>query len=128
MFRYLILRLRVAKVQAELMAQVKNQEAVNNICQNAHSVEFIDLLYRKAYYRKRKDADFLIVCALMVMVINDLTFTEMEREFCYNVLKERFNRMKNDNGYCVANFMVVGDCEEAMLKWEKSKAREHCPS
>lgn len=123
MFRYLMLRVRVAKVQAELMAQVNNQDIVNNIFQKPQSIELIDLLYQKAYYRKRKDAAFLIVCALMIMVLNDSSFPEIEKDVCYHVLKDRFIKMQGDKVYCVENFMVVGDCEVALALWDSNKAR-----
>lgn len=124
MLKYLILKFRVAKVQAELMAQVKNQLYVNAICQKPNSIELIDLLYRKAYYRRRKDAAFLIVCALMVMIINDSGSTKEEKEFCYHVLKDRCLKMQGDTQYRMANFMVFGDCEEALASWEIAKTRE----
>lgn len=124
MLNYLFLRFRVAKVQAEMMAQDRNQLTVNAICQKPESIELIDFLFSNAYYKRREDAAFLIVCALMVMAINSSNFTLQEKEYCYFILKDRFARMKSDAKYCIDNFMIVGDCEEALALWESNKARE----
>lgn len=124
MLNYFFLRFRIAKVQAEMMAQDRNQLAVSTICQKPESLVLIDFLFSNAYYKKRKDANFLVVCALMVMAINSSNFTFREKEYCYFILKERFARMKSDAKYCMDNFMIVGDCEEALALWESNKARE----
>jgi len=105
------------------MAQIKSQLHVNAICQKSKSIELIDFLYRNAYYKRRKDAAFLIVCALMVLIISDTDSTKEEKEFCYHVLKERFIKMQGDAQYRAANFMVFGDCEEALASWEITRAR-----
>ena len=120
MFNAIILRFRVAKVQAELQAQINNQALVSHLCQLPVSVELIDFLYRNAYYRKRKDAAFLIVCALMVQIINEISSDIEDRKASYLILKERYERLKCNRHYCIENFLVVGDCEEAIILWERS--------
>lgn len=120
MFSYLVSTLRVAKVQAELIAQIKNQALVNQICHQPKVLELINFLFNNAYYKKRKDASFLIVCAIMVMVLNDDEIARNEKEIYYLILKERFEKMQQDRQYCIDNFMIVGDCDNALAVWEKN--------
>lgn len=110
---------RVAKVQAELKAQVKDQQIVNRICHRPDSIELIDLLYRHAYYRKRRDVSFLIVSAIMVQLLNNPDTAKDERLLCYKILNERYLKMRTDRDYCINNFKVIADIEEALMSWEK---------
>ena len=124
MFSYLLLRYRVAKVQAELMAQIKNQEIVNLLCQSSEVIKAIDLLYKEAYYRKRQDVNFLIVCAILIMTISDKSNDRAIRELSYDLLKDRFITILRNRKYCLDNFMIVGDCEEAITQWENESKRD----
>lgn len=117
MFDYLVRRWRVAKVQAELKAQIDNQQLVNSLCQRKESLELIEYLYRNAYYRKRKDAAFLIVCSLAVMVLTGEEYSEDEKELCYLVLNARYERMRTDNQYCLDNFLIIADFKEALERY-----------
>lgn len=119
MFKYLMLRLRVAKVQAELMAQIHNQEIVNSLCQSPTSIEQIDWLYKNAYYRKRRDVNHLIVCNIMANILNSEVSSEGEKTLAFVVLSERFDKMTKDNEYCQQNFMLVGDFEQALLDYRE---------
>lgn len=124
MFKYLLLRFRVAKVQAELMAQIHNQEIVNRLCQLPASIEQIDWLYRNAYYRKRKDVNYLIVCNLLANILNSEISTEEDKRLAFVILSERFDKMTKDNEYCRQNFMLVGDFEQALLNYRKTLPSE----
>ena len=117
MFKYLLLRLRVGKVQAELMAQIHNQEIVNRLCQLPASIEQIDCLYRKAYYRKRKDVNFLIVCNIMAHILTSEISTDEDKILSFVILTERFDKIIKDTEYCRQNFMLIGDFEKALIDY-----------
>lgn len=117
MLKYLMLKLRLAKVQAELMAQIHNQNIVNQLCQLPSSVEQIDYLYRNAYYRKRKDVNFLIVCNIMAQILISDSPTVEEKKWAFVILSERFDKMTKDKEYCRQNFMIIGDFEKALLDY-----------
>ncbi|MFT4271677.1 MAG: hypothetical protein QM578_11750 [Pantoea sp.] len=99
------------------MAQIHNQEIVNRLCQLPSSIEQIDWLYRKAYYRKRKDVNFLIVCNLLANILNSEISTDEEKMLAFVILSERFDKMTKDAEYCHQNFILVGDFEQALLTY-----------
>ncbi|MEA9392645.1 hypothetical protein SJI19_19245 [Acerihabitans sp. TG2] len=113
-FGYFSLRIKIAKVQAELMAQVHNQQFVNEICQYAETIELIENLFKSAYYRKRKDATFLIVCAVLLRTIQNESLPLATRKSSYNWLKERYEKIQTDRQYCIDNFLLVADFEYAL--------------
>lgn len=118
MFDSIILRFRVAKVQAELNAQINNQSFVNHLCQLPQSLRLINFLSKNAYYRKRKDSAFLMVCALMLEIINDEEQQVEDRAACCDILKERLGRIKRDEAYSAQNMWLVQECERTINFWE----------
>lgn len=106
------------------MAQIHNQEIVNRLCQLPASIEQIDWLYRNAYYRKRKDVNYLIVCNLLANILNSEISTEEDKMLAFVILSERFDKMTKDNEYCRQNFMLVGDFEQALLNYRKTLPSE----
>lgn len=121
MLKYLLLKLRLAKVQAELMAQIHNQNIVNQLCQLPGSVEQVDYLYRNAYYRKRRDVNFLIVCNIMAQILKSESSTVEEKKWAFVILSERFDKITTDKEYCRQNFVIIGDFEQALLDYRASQ-------
>ncbi|WP_440500382.1 hypothetical protein [Serratia nevei] len=70
MFDAIVLRLRVARVQAEIVAQLKDcgvrdQDFVNRICQTEESLRLIDTLFKISYYKKSQAAVFLYASTVL---------------------------------------------------------------
>lgn len=96
------------------MAQCNNQKLVNSICHPLSSVEIINECFDKAYFRKRKDACFLIVCNILASVISDTNFDVSIRTQAWGLLKQRYDQIDSDFEYRKANFLLAADYEYAL--------------
>lgn len=98
MFDAIILRFRVAKVQAEIVAQLKDnrvrdQGFVNRVCQTEGALELINTLFKAASYKKSKEAVFLYATTVLSRSILSKYVDEGDREICYLLLLGRLQRI-----------------------------------
>ncbi|SUB83054.1 Uncharacterised protein [Pragia fontium] len=120
MFNSIVLRFRIAKVQAELKAQHNDQRFVNEICQDYNSVNIIDFYFQDSLFRKRKDAGFLVVCAILAKAICLKNIDDPNREICYLLLRDRVDRINSDSQYASQNSDILSDCNLALKAWRSS--------
>ncbi|WP_061795840.1 hypothetical protein [Serratia ficaria] len=125
MFDAIILRFRVAKVQAEIVAQLKDrgvrdQDFVNRICQTEESLKIIDTLFKISYYRKSKAAVFLYASTVLANSLSSGFISEKDKKNCYMLLEERLMRMDRISySFKVEHCLVIGEMEDAMDTWRK---------
>ncbi len=121
----IILKFRVAKVQAEIVAQlqesgVRGQAFVNRICQNKDAVTLIDFLFRNAYYRDKKEAIFLYACVIFATSLNSGFISKEDRNTCFILLKARLSRMDSiDRTFRSRHCFVIGDIEVLVDDWKE---------
>ncbi len=122
MFDSIVLRFRIAKVQAELKAQHNDQLFVNEICQDYNSVNIINFYFQDSLFRKKKDAAFLVVCAILAKAILSKDMDDSSREVCCLLLRDRVDRINSDSQYASQNSEILRDCNLAFEAWRNNTA------
>ncbi|HCG1441253.1 TPA: hypothetical protein NJL93_006250 [Pseudomonas aeruginosa] len=123
MFDAIVLRLRVARVQAEIAAQLKDfgvrdQDFVNRICQTEESLRLIDTLFKISYYRKSKAAVFLYASTVLANALSSRFVSAKDKRDCYPLLEERLMRMDRiSKDFKIEHCLVIGEIEAAMDTW-----------
>ncbi len=110
--RYLKLRMFIAKVQAEIMAQCGNQELVNKICQYPEIIEELDVIRRTSYYRKDKNAPFLTACYVLGSALDVYYFDDDLKKKCLYLLISRLNKARENPHFSQRHFHIFSDLEE----------------
>ncbi|EGT3593470.1 TPA: hypothetical protein ACQVMA_005365 [Serratia marcescens] len=123
MFDAIVLRLRVARVQAEIVAQLKDcgvrdQDFVNRICQTEESLRLIDTLFKISYYKKSQAAVFLYASTVLANALSSNFVSAKDKRNCYTLLEERLIRMDRiSKGFKIEHCLVIGEMEAAMDTW-----------
>ncbi|MDK5168826.1 hypothetical protein P9954_26600, partial [Serratia nevei] len=118
-----VLRLRVARVQAEIVAQLKDcgvrdQDFVNRICQTEESLRLIDTLFKISYYKKSQAAVFLYASTVLANALSSNFVSAKDKRNCYTLLEERLIRMDRiSKGFKIEHCLVIGEMEAAMDTW-----------
>ena len=119
MIEYIKARLFQAKVQAELMAQCKDQQFVNEVCHPIKYIDLVNTLRRVAYYKGTKIAPFLTVCAVLGEAINDTELPFHTRFLCAAHLHNRLEKSASNPQFRVQHLLLIGELEDKMSSWTK---------
>ncbi|WP_417846754.1 hypothetical protein [Thalassospira povalilytica] len=112
--RSLRLRLFIAKVQAELMAQCGDQPLVNKICQYPEIVADLDVIRQTAYYRKDSNAAFLSSCYVLGAALDVYYFSPADKKKCAALLAQRLAKARSDPHFSMRHFQIFGDLEDKL--------------
>ncbi len=117
MFNSLKLRLFVAKIQAELLAQYNDQNFVNRVCQSPENLDNLNILRQQAYYKKDGAAPFITTCNLLGECIDSEQLSMEDRHICASLLAQRLNKTSNDPSFRHRHIMIFGGLEEKLSAW-----------
>ena len=117
MFEAFKLRLFISKVQAELMAQHKDQRFTNTVCQLPSNIELLNSLREHAYYRKAKIAPFMAVCYVLGESLESEELEIDTKKICAALLAQRLLKARNDRHFHMRHFQIFGDLEQKLLQW-----------
>ncbi|MFT6141769.1 MAG: hypothetical protein ACJAXN_003004 [Psychromonas sp.] len=121
MFEALKLRFFISKVQAELLAQHRDQDFTNTICQLPSNMEQLNLLRKHAYFRKDSMAPFMAVCHLLGESIESDSLEIEIKNTCAALLTERLQKAKTDLKFHRRHFNIFGNLERKIAPWIKVK-------
>ncbi len=117
MFEALKLRLFISKVQAELMAQHRDQSFTNTVCQLPSNIEQLNSLREHAYYRKDKIAPFMAVCHLLGESLESEKLEIDTKKICAALLAQRLQKARSDRHFHMRHFQIFGDLEQKLEQW-----------
>lgn len=121
MFDALKLRIFVSRVQAELIAQHKDQQFVNAVCQVDETLEGLNEIRKNAYYRKDKIAPFLSVCYVLGEGLEAGSLSTKTREVCADLLFDRLCKARSDPYFHMRHFQIFGDLESKLSAWRENE-------
>ena len=115
LFRFLF----VAGVQAELMAQARDQSFVNRVCHSPNAVSLLlekILPMRSSLPGPQKFRYFVVVCELLSSHIERGDMSKEDLARCASCLESRLAKL-------ASNPLVVTDIVEAFNGWSQSLSR-----
>ena len=112
MFEALKLRLFISKVQAELMAQYRDQNFTNTVCQLPSNIEQLNVLREHAYYRKDRVAPFMAVCHVPGESLESDALDIDTQNTCAALLAQRLQKTRTDRHFHMRYFQIFGDLEQ----------------
>lgn len=117
MFSYITRRFFIAKIQAEIIAQHNDQKFVNTVCQTPEIIETLNVIQQHAYYRKDKNAPFLIACFVLGEGLASNSFDEETKSLCAKLLIQRLTKARGDPHFQMRHFSLFSDLEEKIDLW-----------
>jgi hypothetical protein len=119
MFEILKLRFFISKVQAELMAQYRDQKFVNTVCHLPSNMEQLSVLYEHAYYRKEKIAPFMAACHVLGESLESDALNIDTKTICATLLAQRLQKSASDRHFHMRHFQIFGDLERKLEQWSE---------
>lgn len=110
----------MAKVQAELKAQQKDLQFVNEICQLPSSREALRELRQYAYYRKDKEAPFLAVCHILAESLESAELNIEMKFVCCTLLVGRLQKASTDPHLQSKHCFIFNELERKFESWIES--------
>ena len=117
MFEALKLRFFISKVQAELMAQHRDQNFTNTVCQLPSNMEQLNILREHAYYRKDKIAPFMAACHVLGESLASDTLDIDTRKMCAALLTQRLQKARSERHFHMRHLQIFGDLEQKLEQW-----------
>jgi hypothetical protein len=117
LFEYFNVRLFLARVQTNLMAQHKDQSFTNTLCQKPEHLEYINFVRENSYFKRDKIAPFLVVCGLLGRGLEDNSLSNEQRTLCARLLADRLHRVNADQHFRLKHIFIFGELEDKLESW-----------
>ncbi|KAA8694916.1 hypothetical protein [Pseudomonas cannabina] len=106
MFEILKMRIFVAKVQAELMAQHRDQDFVNTICQLPKNLNDLNFLRKNSYYKKEKIAPFIAACHVLCESLESKELNSQYKIICASLLAKRIQKSEGNQHFYLRHIQL----------------------
>ncbi len=107
----------VAKVQAELMAQHKDQHFVNHICQLPEHIDQLVSIREQAYFRRDATAPFIAACHVLCASLTNIAVSEQDKVICASLLAQRLEKVAGNPPFRLKFILIFGEIEEKFANW-----------